>query len=1338
MNREIEFKTINEELSKLKVVIENENKINLTDKNIFLEDIMCQIINIMFDYNLKNTNFNISNYPAIDLVDEKEQIAFQITTNINHKKIQSTLDKFFENNYDKEINKIKILVFQNTNYKGAFNVKDSFEFDLKEDIITFDKLIKLIKELDDIKLKELYDFIKIALVDRIYTTDWMIQNTEKSLNNLGKRYNKKLNAFNDEEEKLDFFLVEKDSKKKILDIIIDLIINFENNKISTDLKIDDIINNFCFESTEKLIEKCEAYKNEIFQTNMQYYEKIKFESECNKKINKIKLIYEIINKKVLIYVGEAGIGKSHTLANFTYEYYLKNNQPVLFILGQDFAYSDNIELQISKNLSVKENFNKICEYINNIAIVRDIYIPIIIDGINESKDKSIWKKGLINLTDTILKYSNLKLVISLRKTYYDKCIPKEIEDWDKIKILNHNGFGERNFEAIEQFFNFYNIPIPVTQIINNEFNNPLFLSIYCEIVSKYNIDVDKFQYNNFIDIYNEYLEKVNEKIIEKYEIDTCKNIVKDCLNAIIKENIDKNNEKTYEENLIAIKEIADLYDIRKTELLNELINNGILYKEILNEKEILNFTYERYEKISKAQYLLKDIKNIEELKEKINKDKLNEYFHESKVFDKGILEELLIIIPMTYKTDIFDIIDTSKISFKYYIESTYIESLVWFKNYYDVNIVLEKLKEFMKKDYDNYIITTLIKSSYIQDNPCNINLIHNYLIKLNMVQIDYEWTIVIENYYENVNKQIIDNLINYCLTYGNKYLNNETIYLISKFLSWLLSSNNRGLRDRSTKALVKILRNENSIIIKLLNDFKEVKDLYILERIVATIYGTIIRSKNNENIKELAINLYDMVYRRNQTLDNIIIKIYAKKIFRYLKNNFGINLYDEIKKEKKTTWYEQLPSNNEIDEQYSFNAEEIEEENSRLSNLKIIHSMTTEYGRGISNYGDFGRYTLQLMLNPFEEYFKDIQLLANIATKRVFEYGYDYKLFGNYDNAIKMNQGYSRDYVERIGKKYQWIATYELLSKLYDNYIPLYKLYDDDIIEFDKRKYYDKEYKETKDICKVKYVCYELDEVYPNLLYLDTTNFILRQNNDHEYISEKDFNFDKEEDYSKYIIKIFDDEKYISLFTLQTKENRNISAKTINRVSFTISQTAFIYKNKDKLQKSNFHEFSQGRYIEYTGIDLFEIPFSNKYILESSYNNDYYNINKGYKICYQEYMCEPNKDKSIEDVIRFELPAKWIVDKFNLIQKEEGKWYKGNDLVCFDSIVLGEERGLWIKADYIINYLKENNLKIGWTIYSEKTINKLNNSWRTDIYIDNNMKNFKKENYDYENWESSF
>lgn len=1337
MNREEEIKIIIRELEKLKSLIQIENRLNLTDKNIFLEDVICQIMNILNGYSLKNANLNICNYPCIDLLDDNQKIAVQVTTNVTHAKIQKTLDNFFQKEYDKSIDKIKIVVFQNTTYRGVFKTERNFDFSIKDDIVTFNQLLSQIKCLDDIRLEKLYSYIDIALVKNIYTTNWMIENTKKSLNNLGKRYNKVLNVFNQEEEKLEEFFIEGYSNQKVMDIIVDLIITIENNRIYTGIDTQKVIKDFSVENIRKIMNELEGFEKQVVANKEDYHKKIQLETYFKEKKEKIDFLINMISKKVLIYTGEAGIGKSHTLANFIYKYYIHENKPAILVLGQDFVTSENIEIQMSRIMNYSNNLKDLCSYINEIGKLKNIIIPIIIDGINESKDKGIWHRGLINFIETIKSFSNLKLILSIRETYYKMCIPEEIKNIDELEELKHKGFESRNFEAAKEFFEFYGIALPITQLINREFSNPLFLSIYCEIVSKYKINIDEFKYDNFINIYDKYLEKVNEFIVNKYEIQTQKNIVVECLNAISRDSINGNNNNSYEDALNSIKDIAELYDIKKTDLLNELINNGILYIEGKNGSEILIFTYERYEKISKAEYLLSNIVNCKDLEEQINSGNLHDYFDISDRFDSGILEELLIIIPMRFRRDIFEIVDLNKISFKYYLNNAYINSLIWLKNYYSVEIIMNNLKQLYEEDYDNQIIDMLIKCSYIYTNPCNIILLHNYLIKLSMPELDYKWTTIIENYYDNFSKTTIDNIINYCLTYGNEYLDENTIYLISITLSWFLSSTNKEIRDKSTKALARILINKNNILDKLIEMFKNIKDLFVAERIVAAMYGAIIRSEEDTGIERLAKSIYNFIYRNDKNLNNIVIRIYAKKLFSFLKTKYNIKLYDYINKEEKSTWYFKLPTNNEIDRMYSFSTDECLKDDRKFANNEIISSMVTEYGRGTGGYGDFGRYILQPMLKPFEYVFKNIQLLANIATARVFEFGYDYRLFGKYDRSVKSYQTRNENYVERIGKKYQWIATFELLAKLYDNFIPQYDVYSNTTIEMEKRKYFDENHIETNDKSKVQYVEYDLEEEYPHVLFIDTTNFILKQDERTKYLEENIFEF-KEEKYETNLVKDFFGKRYISLFNIFSSENRSISSKAINRKSSTFVQTAYVYRNEEELKRSNFHEFSQGTYIEYYNIELFDIQFSRKYLTESSYRNEYFNLDNGYIICYEEYIWEKYQDESIDTSIKVLLPAKWIVEEFGLEQKTEGKWYKKNELICFDSNILNQGTGLWIRLDYFTKYLKKSKLKLGWTIYSEKSQNKEYKSWRSDVFTNNDISEFSTKNYDKDEWTSSF
>lgn len=83
-------------------------------------------------------------------------------------------------------------------------------------------------------------------------------------------------------------------------------------------------------------------------------------------------------------------------------------------------------------------------------------------------------------------------------------------------------------------------------------------------------------------------------------------------------------------------------------------------------------------------------------------------------------------------------------------------------------------------------------------------------------------------------------------------------------------------------------------------------------------------------------------------------------------------------------------------------------------------------------YGDFGHYI-------FQRYFKKWLYaltphdLMKIALKKIHDYGYDAEKHSSYGEKILY--GRSRENrKERIGKKYQWIAFYELAAQVSDNY----------------------------------------------------------------------------------------------------------------------------------------------------------------------------------------------------------------------------------------------------------------------------------------------------------------
>ncbi|HEC1809560.1 TPA: SMEK domain-containing protein, partial [Campylobacter lari] len=85
--------------SELSSRIKLHNKLNLTDINIYCENDLLQILNIIYDWELCNANERYVNAKAIDLIDDKNCIAIQITSDTSSKKVKDTINKFKETEF---------------------------------------------------------------------------------------------------------------------------------------------------------------------------------------------------------------------------------------------------------------------------------------------------------------------------------------------------------------------------------------------------------------------------------------------------------------------------------------------------------------------------------------------------------------------------------------------------------------------------------------------------------------------------------------------------------------------------------------------------------------------------------------------------------------------------------------------------------------------------------------------------------------------------------------------------------------------------------------------------------------------------------------------------------------------------------------------------------------------------------------------------------------------------------------------------------------------------------------------------------------------------------------
>ena len=185
MNLEKSQYKIRELMTRFVTEIKVAGAMDKTDINRVSENVLVPLLSEIYEHTeLKNLNVDRSNFPAIDLGDEKTGIVYQITSTANSRKIKNTLQKFVKHKlyekYDHLI--VYILKEKQKRYQGrGFDeiIQGKFSFDKKNDILDYRDLLKEISGFSSVdKLRRIENILEEHFGDPEYTRpldplDWL-------------------------------------------------------------------------------------------------------------------------------------------------------------------------------------------------------------------------------------------------------------------------------------------------------------------------------------------------------------------------------------------------------------------------------------------------------------------------------------------------------------------------------------------------------------------------------------------------------------------------------------------------------------------------------------------------------------------------------------------------------------------------------------------------------------------------------------------------------------------------------------------------------------------------------------------------------------------------------------------------------------------------------------------------------------------------------------------------------------------------------------------------------------------------------------------------------------
>jgi hypothetical protein len=150
------LETIADGLAWIKLCCEQRGWLKLFGDHVAAQHFFCRFLNAAFNLSLVELDQIQANYPAIDLGDTTNRIAYQVTSERGGDKVQHTLDTFVRHGLEKKYDTLRILIVGNrqATYKTVA-VPPTLVFDCDRDILGIEELVKYIGSLGSSRLEQL-------------------------------------------------------------------------------------------------------------------------------------------------------------------------------------------------------------------------------------------------------------------------------------------------------------------------------------------------------------------------------------------------------------------------------------------------------------------------------------------------------------------------------------------------------------------------------------------------------------------------------------------------------------------------------------------------------------------------------------------------------------------------------------------------------------------------------------------------------------------------------------------------------------------------------------------------------------------------------------------------------------------------------------------------------------------------------------------------------------------------------------------------------------------------------------------------------------------------------
>jgi len=523
---------------------------------------------------------------------------------------------------------------------------------------------------------------------------------------------------------------------------------------------------------------------------------------------------QLANNPYLLITGKAGNGKSHLLADIV-EKRNEKGQHSMLLLGENFTNADMPWTQILSNQLRKSQIDEFVFLgaLNAKAESERSRLIIFIDAINEGNGRKVWPRRLKSFIQSFQNYPWLGLVLSIRTSFEKLIAPADEINTGLIARINHHGFSGVEYAAVKRFFNHYKITQPSAPLLNPEFQNPLFLKLFCRSLSDRKLHELPPGYGGITNVIDYFLDSVNLKLArpEELDYDQKRPLVRRAVEKLLIKMVD--GDKDHVEYLEADQLINEVFQgsCGNTEpYLKRLISEGVLNEDIHwdkegNHQDVIYFAYQRFQDHLTVSMLLDKFLDLEHPHASFGEGKLFKLVKDGSTAysNQNLIEALSIQLPERIRYELFEVAPHAKLF--HAVAEGFVQSLIWRKPDTFGQGATDYVNEVIlqNNDFFNQFLEASISISMKPDFYFNAERLHAYLMQFSMPERDYVWTTWLQDKYDDQDQNSfssVKRMIDFAWNAEDDQcqIHDESILLGSMMLGWFCSSANRYLRDAAT------------------------------------------------------------------------------------------------------------------------------------------------------------------------------------------------------------------------------------------------------------------------------------------------------------------------------------------------------------------------------------------------------------------------------------------------------------------------------------------------------------------------------------------------------------